>query len=254
MSDEDVSVVLDLFRDGVIIGIFSVVKMIEGADFPAASALLLCTSFAPSKSDETVPNSRNRYVQMIGRVRRTYREDDEKYALIHDHGENYLKYGHPDNIEIGFDTLDDGKKKPESEAPAERKKKPVVCPECNHYIDRGNTCGMCGYVLEKYTEIVDGEVVEFVNGKMIDVEDDIIKVMKKANKKDTPEQKEHFYGGLKSYAISRSYKPGWASHAYKQKYGVWPNKYKHCELRKVSKEVKDWVIYLRLNNAKNRSK
>jgi superfamily II DNA or RNA helicase len=233
MSDKDNEAVLTAFKSDILIGVFSVVKLVEGFNFPEASALLLCTSFAPSKNDPNTPNALNRYVQMIGRVRRSVEGDPDKYALIHDHGQNYIKYGHPDLFEIGFDKLDDGKKAdPNDEEKTEKDIKAKVCPECSAYVDKGNVCDCCGHKFEKHTELVDGEIVEFINGKMVEVEPSPVRANVAVRKKEwTKEEKQAMYSGF-IYAArekrleGKSYK-GFIAWKYREIFDVWPRSLEH---------------------------
>ena len=240
MSDDDCQAVLDSFKAGYLVGVFSVVKLIEGFNYPEASALLLCTSFAPSKRDKGTPNALGRYVQMFGRVRRSVEGHPDKYALVHDHGENYIKYGHPDIYELGFNELCNGEEPEKKVIKTEKDIKPKVCPECNFYIEKGRVCPECGCVLEKHTEIINGEIVEFVNGIMVEVET-VDKRRDRANREFTKEEKASFYGGLKTYALKNRYKDGWIGWKYKSMFGVWPNKYKNSPMVPISKIVADFI-------------
>lgn len=79
MSDELVQDTLDSFKAGHYEGVFSVVKLIEGFDYPEVSALLMCAPYAPSKYDPNIPNSCNRYVQSAGRGLRSH--EDKGYCI-----------------------------------------------------------------------------------------------------------------------------------------------------------------------------
>ena len=259
MSDDDCEAILSSFKNGHLDGVFSVVKLIEGFNYPEASALLLCTSFAPSKTYADTPNALGRYVQMFGRVRRSVEGNPEKYALVHDHGENYIKYGHPDIFELGFDELCTGKdpEKKDDEEKTEKDLKPIACPECNFYIEHGRICDRCGHELVKYTQIVEGKIVEFVDGVMVETES-LIKQRrnKNPNKEYSNEEKIVFYGSLKGYGIKHGYAKGWASNQYKNKFGVWPNSYKDSPSREPTEEVKKYIkmgqiIYRARKNKQN---
>ena len=235
MSDEDNETILDSFKNGELIGVWSVVKLTEGFDFVGASALLLCTSFADGKDGK--PNALARWAQMHGRIRRADPDNPDKIGLVHDHGGNWSRFAHPDLYEMEFNELCDGtKKENEEKEPTESDVKLTECPECGYFV-KGKFCLECGHELKKYSDFVNGEVVEYVDGKMVEVVTQSIKTPAENNKSYTSDQKKAFFGGLKNYGRNHGYAPGWASNQYREKFGVWPNAYKNAIPCEPSEEV-----------------
>jgi len=48
----------------------------------------------------------------------------------------------------------------------------------------------------------------------------------------------------------RGFKPGWASHAYKQKFGVWPNKINPSPADYIDEDVMNYIKYLRIKGVR----
>lgn len=237
MSDEDNAVILESFKNGDLIGVWSVIKLTEGFDFVGASALLLCTSFADGKDGQ--PNALARWAQMHGRIRRADPDNPDKIGLVHDHGNNWGRFAHPDLYELEFDELCTGKEQEQSDKKKESDVKMTECPECGYFV-KGNVCLECGFELKKYSEFIGGEVVEFVDGKMIEIVH--AEVSSKQNNKDyTKEQKGLFYGGLKNYGKEHGYAPGWAANKFREKFSVWPSAYKNVPASMPTKEVLNYI-------------
>jgi len=86
------------------------------------------------------------------------------------------------------------------------------------------SCAACGYVRpRKQIETVSGELVELG-----------------FDKKATKDNKQNFYSELIYLAQQKNYNINWASHIYKQKFGVWPRKLKEYP-RIASLETQNWV-------------
>ena len=241
MSDEDNDAILDLFKQGELIGVFSVIKLVEGFDFVGASALLLCTSFAPDK--EGKPNALARWAQMHGRIRRANPDDPDKVGLVHDHGDNWSKYAHPDTYEAEFTELCTNKKKEADEEQKESAVKMKECPKCGYYV-KGKFCTFCGHEMKKYSQLIEGEVVEFEDGKMIEV---VHKDVKKSKKKEaTTEEKQNWYSMFLMHAAEKGYKAGWSYWKYKEKFGVQPANGFHKGLEKPTEEFRKYITYLNI--------
>jgi hypothetical protein len=75
---------------------------------------------------------------------------------------------------------------------------------------------------------------------------------KAANSKYSWEQKQAFIGGLRSHAAQRGYQPGWVSHQYHEKFGVWPNdpRLKHEPAGPITLEVANWIRSQQIRYAK----
>jgi len=71
---------------------------------------------------------------------------------------------------------------------------------------------------------------------------DLVQLAKSANKVYSKERKEEFLGELMHYAKTRGFKDGWASHKYKQKFGVWPNAIAARQVDGISEEVRKFIV------------
>jgi hypothetical protein len=91
--------------------------------------------------------------------------------------------------------------------PTEKEKKEQKCPVCTALWPKGSdTCHACGYVKQKkQIEAVAGELIELGS-------------MGKSDKNE----KQVFYSELLHMAEQKSYNSNWASHKYREKFGVWP--------------------------------
>jgi hypothetical protein len=99
--------------------------------------------------------------------------------------------------------------------PTEKEKKEAVCPCCKAlWIFKSNICGSCGFEKKPPTGVtsVNGELLELVASNSQGIADN-----------------KQFYSELLYYGQQKGYKEGWASHKYKEKYGVFP--------RAIPKEV-----------------
>jgi len=147
------------------------------------------------------------HVQQLGRVMRSH--PDKEFGLWLDHSGNYLRFN-DDWEELyadGVKTLNNSGEKAHKE-PSERLKKESKCPKCSLLWPKGtDTCPSCGYVRQKRNEVdaVAGELHELIAGTKI--------------KKD---DKQEFYSQLLHIANEKNYNPHWASHKYREKFGVWP--------------------------------
>jgi hypothetical protein len=63
--------------------------------------------------------------------------------------------------------------------------------------------------------------------------------------------KREFYGELLGIARARQFKPGWAAHKFKEKYGDWPP-YRHADPLPPSDATLRWVKSRNIAWAKSR--
>jgi hypothetical protein len=73
-------------------------------------------------------------------------------------------------------------------------------------------CPACG------KERIRRALVEEVAGSLVE----LTRTQKQHNT-ETWSQKAAFMAGLKQYAETHGYKPGWSANKYRERYGVWPN-------------------------------
>lgn len=188
----------DKFHRGEIKIICNVGVLTTGIDWDVRCIILA----RPTKSDIL-------FQQIIGRGLRTAEGKDD--CIVLDHSDTHQRLGFVTDIDGKYLSLCDGSPKEKSAAPDKPELLPKPCPKC-HFMKPPKTaiCPACGFKPEKQSGIknADGELVEIG--------------AKEANNKYTTEQKLRFLGELKFYAMSKGYSLGWASHAYKDKFGVWP--------------------------------
>lgn len=214
------------FKSGKVTVLSSVGVLHTGFDAPNAEVAILAR---PTKSLSL-------HLQMIGRILRTHHTKIK--GLILDHAGNIERLGfHTDPTP---DRLDDGThKETEKEAQEREERLPRACPQCHAMIPANvAACPKCQFVYKKPNTITE-EAGE-------------LKKLKKANREMTHEQKAEFYGGLKQYELDKGYKKGWAAHKYRNRLGVWPNKYADVPLVPPNAEVKGWIQHENIKNAKRK--
>ena len=176
-----------------------------GYDSPSTRCIIDCF---PTKS-VTV------YAQRMGRIKRLF--ENKEYGIYLGHAGNYERHGDP--FDIYPTELHDGEK-PHNEKELTSKKetkegKSRDCPQCYQQFN-GMRCA-CGYEIPITEQMED-------DGTMLKE----LEQGKAANKKTSTEDKSRFLSDLIFYGNQKKMKNanGWASHQYKSKFGVWPNKIK----------------------------
>lgn len=161
-----------------------------GYDAPNVSCLIDCF---PTSSIIS-------YVQRAGRIMRTAEGKDK--AIYLDHAGNVSRHGFAEDIIP--ESLDAGEKRFNEKNQVREKKetKSKTCPQC-YQIMVGIRC-KCGYEIPIKEQIVSDKQE--------------LKKLKSVSKED----KARWYGEFVLYAATKGYKPGYASHLYRQKFGVWP--------------------------------
>lgn len=199
-----------------------------GYDAPNVSCLIDCF---PTRSHIA-------YVQRAGRIMRT--APGKERAVYLDHAGNVSRMGFAESVVP--EELDNGEKRFSERNQVREKKETKVndCPQCYRKMV-GLRCG-CGYEIPMTQQIhTDGTELE--------------RLSKKANKTYSAERKAEWLGELQLYAKTRGYNQGWASHKYRAKFGVWPNKVQPARVDGMSDEVNRFIksqnirqAYQRMNN------
>lgn len=163
---------------------------------------------------------------------------DKETALILDHSGNTQRLGFAtDPLPT---TLDDGKKQ-QSKKPERSEPLPKPCPACKFIKPpKTHACPKCGFAPEKRDDVQVGE------GELVLLDG------KKRNRTDSWDEKIRFYGGLKGYARKKGYKPGWAIHAYSERYGVlpWDKRLKSAPTVEPGEDVMNFVKWRAIKQRK----
>jgi DNA repair protein RadD len=165
------------------------------------------------------------HVQQMGRVMRSHPGKD--FGIWLDHSGNFLRFRDDwDQVFYeGVTELKSGGEKAKKE-PTEKKKKESICPKCKIlWTFPGDTCGGCGFTRMKTSGVttVSGEIQELAA----------------ANRQLQIENKQ-FYSELLYYSKLKGYKDGWASHKYKEKFGVFPRSIPK-EIQPTSPQTVKWI-------------
>ena len=221
------------FEDGIIQIICSVDVLVEGFDSDVR-----CVIYAkPTKSEM-------RWVQSIGRAMRTAKGKDN--AIILDHSGTVNRLGMPHTIEYGylFDDKDAFKEAQEQRKKEATEKTEKECPSCHYIKPVGQyICEKCGF---KPIFGQDGEV------------DATIKLKSLSSKPVDMAEKKEFYSELCGYwqdkiNSGKTWSRGWISHKYKEKYGVWPNKFKFSPIEPSLSTI-NYIKHLNIKSMKRKEK
>lgn len=178
------------------------------------------------------------HIQQMGRIMRPC--DGKDFAVWLDHSGNFLRFRDDwDEIyEDGVKKLDDKTEKAKKE-PTERAKKESKCPSCGHLWPKGtDICPSCGHVRQKRS------MVENVAGELHELT---------GSGAGIREEKQQFYSELLFLAQLRNYQSGWASHKYKEKFGVWPRGLMEVAMPPSLKTV-NWIKHKNISWAKKQQR
>lgn len=157
--------------------------------------------------------SESLFVQIVGRALRTAEGKD--HALILDHSDTHLRLGLVTDID--HDELDTGRREARSERKAkDRVPLPKECPSCACLVPAAvRACPACGFEPKPVVpQEVDGELTEL--GKQKGRSGPTVRdVLKGIGKREIQAQ-------LNTVRNERGRSPGWAAHAYRDIFGVWP--------------------------------
>jgi len=181
------------------------------------------------------------YLQTAGRVLRPAPGKDN--AILIDHSGAVEEHGFVDDP-IPWTLEGNVKDQKQKEQKERAEPKEITCKKCNTVFKGSRICPGCGYQM-----VPPSKPVPVYEADLKEVGRNVSKI----NRQATPEQKEDFYGGLKEYAKRRGYAMGWCSHKYKEKYGVWPNKYKHARAVEPNQEVLNFIRYTQIKYSNRRS-
>jgi DNA repair protein RadD len=194
--------------------------LVEGWDQPAVSCIILAR---PTKH-------MGLYRQMIGRVLRP--ASGKQHALVLDHAGLTWQHGLVEEPVIW--TLDqDRRAENPLQAARSQHKAPglTTCPECSAIRTSGQPCPACGWQPTRRAqdvEVADGELAH-------------VDASKRSRPHDwTSAQRASFHRQLLWIANERGYKPGWAAHKYRERFGMWPSA-RHARPEPPDDATKSWV-------------
>jgi len=220
------------FKKGKINIISSVGVLTKGFDCPSATCLIIAR---PTKSLML-------HVQILGRVLRI--SPCGRDALILDHSGNISRLGFPDD-EMPDEFNDDSKDKLQKKKEEKEKelKSPKPCQQCT-CLHSEFKCPACGFVptVQHGVEQVKGELVKIKQS-----------ALQKRNKTMSKSEKQAFYSAALGYAQKKGYKTGWASNAYRDYLGVWPNAMQKVAGGNVP-EFQNFMTHKAIKYANRRSK
>lgn len=208
---------------------------VEGVDVPAASC---CVLAKPVRFP-------GRLIQMGGRVLRSYPGKED--AIIIDHA---CCFAHPNPHKFLDEPIEwslEGKP-PKYKKPKKRNEKPILeCDVCKAQF-RGKRCPSCGTEIKSY-------------GKKIEtIEQELKELRKPKEKRYTMQDKRRWWGMLEYYRRTKTradgsrYSPGWTSHQYKKRFGVWPNGMEGSPLIEPDKEFRNYMAYRAIKWRKKQEK
>jgi DNA repair protein RadD len=176
------------------------------------------------------------HIQQMGRVMRPF--EGKEFALWLDHSGNYLRFRDEwDEIYAdGVKSLE-GKSEKAKKEPTEKEKKESKCSACGHlWPSNADTCPSCGHVRQRRNLVdqVAGELVELVAGKKVAKDD-----------------KQMFYSEMLFIAQQRNYNPNWASHVYRDKFGVWPRNLQENPIPPSINTMK-WITHRQIKFARRK--
>lgn len=220
--------VLRRFEAGEIRIVSNSALLAEGWDAPFCETLILAR---PTKS-------LIRYIQMAGRVLRPF--EGKERALILDHSGTVKRLGFPtDDLPL---ELDDGKPRQTKNKAQEEKEPPLpkACPSCSYMKPpRAHECPRCGFAPEKRSDVQVG--------------DGELELVQKGKKTAPKMEKQAFYSQLLAICAMRGYSEGWAAHAYRDYFDVWPKGLEKTAIE-PTEEMNNWIKSRNIRNAKRRQK
>lgn len=217
--DDERADILRQFENGDIQVITNVGILDQGYDAPIVSCIVL----------GVITKHIGRFLQMGGRCLRPYPNKTD--AIIIDHGTNINRLGFITDEYVW--NLNGKEKAWEKKKPKKKEKPPLECSECRHIFKGGKICPKCGKEIENYgkkVEAIEAELQEITKGKA-------------KKHKATMEEKLRFYRMAEYHRRIKKYKPTYAATLYKEKYGVWPNRFKDASPMEPDRGFMNYLTY-----------
>lgn len=227
----------DDFAAGKITLICNVGIYTEGVDVPDVGCIVLTK---PSKSLVY-------HLQTGGRGLRP--KEDGSDCLIIDHTGNVLRLG-PMEMDHEWSLEDektvyerDGERQASDAEEKEVTEIEYICSNCGNIFSGVPKCPTCGTAIEH-------------GGKKLDAAKGELTLYKPPKQKKQPAskmEKQRFWSMLLWRIQKKGYQRGWASHKYKEKFGVWPKGMDDTRLP-PDYEFDNYIKYLNIKVAKQRQK
>jgi DNA repair protein RadD len=230
---EERKAILDRVRSGETTVLCNVFVATYGLDVPR----LECAVLARPTKNITL------YLQIVGRVLRPAPGKTE--AIVIDHAGAVEEHGFADDdVPWSLDDKESVKERKERIKKEKAEPREITCPKCKTVFKGRRDCPSCGHLL-------------IPQGKPVPVHQADLQEVRKTNRDTDWETKVEFMRGLRAYAAQKGFKEGWAAHAYRARFGVYPNdprvKYAGSSTGALSTEVLGWVKHLQIKRAKGRA-
>jgi DNA repair protein RadD len=204
----------------------------EGWDLPEVACCILAR---PTKK-------MGLYRQMVGRVLRP--APGKSNAIVLDHAGATYRHGF---VEDRVEWTLDPEKRATSPTHAARqadgyRSRFLDCIKCGSIRVAGQRCQHCGFLPQRR-----GNAIEYHDGDLALVD----RKSRRAEKLSDPAERMRWHSMLAHIAEERGYKPGWASHKYKERFHTWPLQ-RHPSLMEPTPEVLSWVRSRNIAWAKRR--
>lgn len=186
-----------------------------GFDLPALDCVQLAR---PTKSLAL-------YLQMIGRGLRPAAGKADCLVLDHSGAVHRHGFAHDER----FWTLDGHADMATTKAVRERAEgKEITCPECTAVYTGSRECPECGHYIKPR-----GKMIETLDGDLVEIG---------AHLKPDERDRLGFFLELRGYAELHNYKPGFAAHKFKEKFGTFPPwAWNDMPLATPKLETRNWV-------------
>jgi DNA repair protein RadD len=182
------------------------------------------------------------YRQMIGRVLRP--ADDKPDAIVLDHSGAVFRHGFAeDRVDWTLDPDRRAASPTHQQRCIEHSSRLLECSQCGAIRVAGEACPHCGFLPQRPPK-----PISFLDGNL-----GLVDRSRRANGKVyDPAERDLWHAMLIHIGEERGYKPGWAAHKYKEKFGLFPAWGASPEPIPPTVEVRSWVRSRMIAYAKGR--
>lgn len=225
--------ILDRVRSGETRVLCNVFIATYGLDIPTLECAVLAR---PTKSLAL-------YHQTLGRVMRISPGKEE--AVVIDHAGATAEHGlFSDPVPWSLNAKEKVQDRQEQQRKERKEPKDITCPQCKHVFRARRDCPKCGFMA-----LQPSEDVPYYEADLKELD-----TAGKRNRATPWEEKIAFMGGLKEHARKKGFKDGWAAHAYRKRFGVFPNdpRVNDAPPCPPNQQVMGHIKYLQIQNAKRK--